>query len=251
MKPKNRKVSERIGKEGDMFGIDDAIVAAVAPSAIGAAKSLFSRQSRTRKPTELINLYSRMKKEGKYSPAAMSSIMGRAGGEAGNVEQQTVADMQGRLEASGMGGSIAGNRLLAMPGMQRMRSLADLSGNLTAENEASKVEASQNLAELTGNYEQARDDENSARRNSLVGGLTDAAGAGFMGYTGQKELGETEDWNKLHTGIRSYILGGGDIDSEDFASMFEKVYGMKWPGKRTATGSTSNNMRSIIGEDYQ
>lgn len=234
-----------------MFGIDDALIAAVAPSVISAGTSLFSKQPKTRRPTELINLYSRLSKEGKYSPAAMSSIIGRAGSEAGNAEQQAVADMRGQFAANGMGRSVAGTRALALPGMQRMRTLADLGGNLTAENEASKIDARQSLAEILGNYSQARDDERTARRNQIVGGIGDAVGAGIAGFAGQKELAATGDFNKLHTGIRSYILGGGDTNSDEFAAMFEQVYGMKWPGAKRVVPTVNQSLGAYLGEDYR
>ena len=180
----------------------------------------------------MIDMFSRVSREGEYSPAVMNSILGRAGGEAGNVEQQTVADMRGNLEAGGMGRSIAGTRTLAMPGIQRMRTLADMGGRLTEKNEISKVNARRSLAEIEGNYGQAVDDSRTARRNQLVDGFADAASAGFSGYMEQENLGEMADFGKMHSGIQSYITGGGDLDGEEFAAMFEKAYGIKWPGKK-------------------
>jgi hypothetical protein len=158
------------------------LAAALVPAGLNLAKSLFSRGRKTRRPTELMGYYDRVSREGIYSPAARSAIMGTAGAEMGNVAQQETADIRGRLSANGMGNSIAGTRALSEPGMMRMRSLGDISRRLTAENETSKMDASRSLAELQGNYAQARSDDRTSRWNQVVGGITDAAQAGFDAY---------------------------------------------------------------------
>jgi hypothetical protein len=159
-----------------------AIGAWAVPAGISLAKSLFSRGRKTRRPTELMSYYDRQAREGIYSPTARSVIMGTAGAKMGNFAQQEVADIRGRLSASGMGNSIAGTRALSEPGMMRMRSLGDISRRLTAENEMSKMEGARSLAELQGNYAQARSDDRTNRWNQVVGGIADAASAGYNAY---------------------------------------------------------------------
>ena len=158
------------------------LTAALVPAGISLAKSLFSRGRKTRRPTELMSYYDRQAREGIYSPTARSSIMGTAGAEMGNVAQQEVADIRGRLSANGMGNSIAGTRALSEPGMMRMRSLGDISRRLTAENEMSKMEGARSLAELQGNYAQARNDDRTNRWNQVVSGIAGATETGFNAY---------------------------------------------------------------------
>lgn len=158
------------------------VAAALVPAGISLAKSLFSRGRKTRKPTELMSYYDRMSREGIYSPTARAAIMGTAGSEMGNVEQQHTADIRGRLSSAGMGNSIAGVRALSEPGMMRMRSLGDISNRLTAENEMSKNEGTRSLAELQGNYAQARSDDRTNRWNQVVSGIAGAAETGFNAY---------------------------------------------------------------------
>lgn len=159
-----------------------AIGAWAVPAGISLAKSLFSRGRKTRRPTELMSYYDRQAREGIYSPTARSVIMGTAGAEMGNVAQQEVADIRGRLSASGMGNSIAGTRALSEPGMMRMRSLGDISRRLTAENEMSKMEGARSLAELQGNYAQARSDDRTNRWNQVIGGVADAGMSAYNAY---------------------------------------------------------------------
>lgn len=132
----------------------------------------------------------RTAKEGKYSPGAMSTIVGQAGARAGQVAQESKADIRGYLQARGMGNSIAGAKMLSSPDAVRMRTVSDTAGKLTADNELSKTQARMDYARARMGYDEGRRAEDNAATGDLVGGLAGAAGNAYKGYIGDQREGE-------------------------------------------------------------
>jgi hypothetical protein len=178
-----------------------ALTPALAQGAGSILSNILSRKNRTPEygDTAAGKFYTRMKSEGKYSPAARALMSGRVSSAASGAESGAVSRVRGYLASQGMGGSVAGASLLAQPSYERMRLTGDAERDIAIENEDSKVQAGEALARGETQFDEARRAEDSNRTSRLIGGLTGAVGTGINGYFAGKDRERADASRELAT----------------------------------------------------
>ena len=117
------------------------------PAGISAAGSIVNyfvarkNQSPPFRGSAYANYLQRIGREGRISPTARRNIIGEVSSRAGNVAQDVRTRLKGYLQSRGFGGSIAGAKLLATPGLRRQEQLGRTAQYITTRNELSKVGA--------------------------------------------------------------------------------------------------------------
>ena len=150
----------------------------------------------------------RRSRYGAYSPVAQRNILSAAGRAGGAAGQTARADIRGGLVRRGMGDSIAGERLLAEPGLQQARYMAEAGEGLETENELAKTEARSDFAALQDQTDSARRESRRQGLQSLIGGGLGAVEAGVDTFMQEKTLGEFEDFNRKYAQIDLLIQAG-------------------------------------------
>lgn len=153
-------------------------------------------------------------REGAISSQTQGIIAGRVGRDAGNVAGQRVSRLRGFLQARGMGGSIAGARLLDQPLQDYQRTVADTRENVTLQNEQTKTNAKMQFAQKSNQYDEVRRQDQNQAIQQFAGGLSSAAQQGFDGYAREKQL----DYMSQYYGGR----GKGPALPPGFASFTEE-----------------------------
>jgi hypothetical protein len=196
------------------------------PAAVELGSALLSKGNKTPNPldTEYGQYLNKVKKQGKYSPAVQSTVMGRVGAEAGNVAQDEVARTRGELEARGMGNSISGIRALATPGLRTQEVVANAADRLTVANEESKAAADERLAGVMGQYRTQRAAEDTADWNRKVGGIAGALKAGVSGWQDEQLFGEAQDFDKGVNQLQMMIQAG-KYDTPEFQDLWRRYFG--------------------------
>jgi hypothetical protein len=218
------------------------------PAAVELGKALLTKGQKTPNPmdTEYGQYLAKTSKQGKYSPAEQSAMMGRVGAEAGNVAQGEVARTRGELTYRGFGNSIAGIRALAAPGLKRQEVMAGAADRLTIANEDSKAAAEEKLAGVMGQWRGQRAAENTANQNRIVGGLAGAISAGASGWQDEKLFGEAQDFGKGVNQLQMMIQAG-KYDTPEFQDLWGKYFGtQKNPLLKPAPALTTSNDYSEV-----
>lgn len=148
---------------------------------------------------------------GIYSPTAKSNILGQVGAQTGNVAEQSKVGYKGRLIASGMGGSIAGQRGMTDIDVQRMNQMGTTAKGIETENELSKAQYGLQYAQAATEYGQGRQDYNRNMLTGLVQGGVQAVGTYAQGLQAEKEfklkkeqvLGEIANRGKYYDYLKS------------------------------------------------
>jgi len=123
----------------------------------------------------------RRKKEGIYSPEAMNQMQGDANRQYGSSAETGRARYMGNLVAQDMGGSIAAQRGANQFGIDAARAKSNFAGELSTENEMSKITAADQYNQALYQDKQQSWQNKSQANQQLVGGLTDAATGYFAG----------------------------------------------------------------------
>ncbi len=166
------------------------------PAAIqGAAtlgKYIYDRNKRT--PDFSSTAYGRYLKHksqvGIYPETVKEKILSQIGAEAGNVGQQQRAIIRGQLLSKGMGGSVAGVRMLNEPSQDRMRGIITARKQLEIENEMSKQQAGEQLAMGETQIAEQQRAEKRANVGGLIGGVVSAGTSLAGGYYQQKQFAQ-------------------------------------------------------------
>lgn len=141
---------------------------------------------------------------GKYPASMRRRLLTEAGATYGGEASKATAGIRGRLASTGMEQSIAGQRLLATPALERMKALGEHSTRLGTMNLLSREQAGEQLARGGSEYqERGRLEETGARRN-LIGGLAQAGVAGVSAYY----TGKTMDFDQQMMGVNTLIEAG-------------------------------------------
>jgi len=156
----------------------------------------------------------RRSRYGAYGPVAQRNILSAAGRASGAAGQTARVGIRGGLVHRGMGDSIAGERLLAEPGLRRSRYLAETGERLGTENELAKTEARSDFATLQDQMDATRRESRRQGLQSLLGGGLGAVEAGVGTYMQEKTLGEFEDFNRKYAQIDLLIQAGNFEEAE-------------------------------------
>jgi len=154
---------------------------------------------------------------GAYGPRVRRRILGSVGRASGAAEQAAVADIRGRLVNSGMDNSIAGQSLMAQPGLRRAGMMAETGERMEAGNEQAKDEARWQFATLQDQQNEARRESRRQALAGLLGAGVNAVGAGVNAYQfGQREkaLGGLPD--KPFKNLKAAIKGGLRLGAGDY-----------------------------------
>ena len=151
---------------------------------------------------------------GAYDPAARRKIIGAASRASGNAAQTAAADMRGQLVSSGMDDSIAGQRLMATPALQRAGYLAETGERMEAENEQAKGMAREQFAGLQDRLDEQRRYSRRQGLQSLLGGAINAAGAGINTAIEERSLSEMKDFDRQYAQIDLLIQAGRYDEAE-------------------------------------
>lgn len=163
------------------------------PAAIQGASSLAGHFRRKKTPKFEETAEGRrlmgVSREGEFNPLVRRSLLSgvsRRGAETAEIEKNRI---QGNLIARGMGDSIAGQSLLAQPGLNRIRTVGEAAEDIERRNELSKERARDEFARgVTQAKEQRRQETNQARMG-LISGLTSAAGQAYQGVMQGRQEG--------------------------------------------------------------
>lgn len=142
---------------------------------------------------------------GRYSPTVKRGLLGQVSRATGEEAQRATTAIKGGLVSRGLYGSMAGESLMAQPGLQRMRTLGDISKQIELESETSKTGAREAFARGRTQSEEQRRMEESQARTGLLSGLTQAGTQGYQGYQLGKLAGEGDKWSQLATATASGV----------------------------------------------
>lgn len=166
------------------------------PAAATGVSSLLSYLFRKKRPRFEETPYGKYLMEqsryGKYSPTIRRGLFGQVSRTTGEQAQRARSRIKGGLVGRGLYGSIAGQRLMAQPGLQRMRTLGDISRQIELESEMSKTGAREAFARGRTQSEERRRAEESQARTGLLTGLAGAGAQGYQGYQLGRLAGTTE-----------------------------------------------------------
>ena len=147
-------------------------------------KSWFGPKTKLFEHTERGKMLGRIAEEGAYSPEMTRSMIGRSTAQNQAIAQKRQADIKGGLISSGMEGSIAGQRLMASPGVQTQRNISDVASNINMANEQSKLGAEEQLATGKDISRQTRRAERQNLKSNILKGIGTGAGLFFGGPLG-------------------------------------------------------------------
>lgn len=194
-------------------------------------------------------------KTGMYNPAMRSRILGGIGKETANVASQARTGLQGRLIASGMEGSIAGQRALSEPELQRMRQLGGARERIDIANEQSRAQAQDLLAQkITETQEMQRQLKAQQEMESqaynrqlgadLISGVGGAVSGYFQGKHQQKLLGQKLGVDLAKTKMRySNRKGFPGLDS----SLYQLYDYVGAGGNREGMGDRLKSIVQLLG----
>jgi len=115
----------------------------------------------------------RRKKEGIYSPEAMNQMQGDANRQYGSSAETGRARYMGNLVAQDMGGSIAAQRGANQFGIDAARAKSNFAGELSTENEMSKITAADQYNQALYQDKQQSWQNKSQANQQLFSGLVD------------------------------------------------------------------------------
>ncbi len=186
----------------------------------------------------------KQRREGIYSPTAKRAILNTAGRASADVEQKTRADIRGGLVRGGQLGSISSQRILAQPGLQRSRTLADQGERLGIENELSKVRAEGDFANLQDTLDAQRRGSRMEGVSSLLEGTISAVGAGVDTALDEGALEDLKNFNRQYSQIDLLIQAGKYAEAE---RLMQEVFGQG--GGTTAIGSLGAGRSGVPVQD--
>ena len=177
-----------------------------------AWKKQFGPKTKLFEHTERGKQLARVAEEGVYSPEMKRSMIGESTAQNQAIAQKRRVASKGRLISSGFGGSIAGNRLLAAPGVQAQRNVSDYAGDISRENMLSRVGAGEALATGKDESRSMREAERQKTRagfykvggmalGTLIPGVGNVLGASIGGRLGGMAAGEGLDTSGLASDI--------------------------------------------------
>ncbi|MBW7995358.1 MAG: hypothetical protein FVQ81_02060 [Candidatus Glassbacteria bacterium] len=161
-------------------------------------------------------------REGIYSPTARRAILNVAGRASADTAQSSRAKIRGGLVRGGQIGSISSQRLLAQPGLQRQKTMADQGDRLTTTNELSKVQAGEDFASLQDRLDSGRRESRRQGLGSLLEGGLNAVGAGVETYLQEDALEDLTDFNRRYSQIDLLIQAGKYDEAQ---RMMEELFG--------------------------
>lgn len=176
------------------------------PTAVSAGISALSYASRPKmrpfEETAAGQYLTRLSSEGRFPLATRQKMVGEVGRRTGTQAQIGRSRIRGGLAARGMSGSIAGQRLLAQPGIARMGLMESAAERIDIENELSKARAAEQLAMRSTDREVAGTMMESQAKRGLLTGLGTAGLQTFQDiYVG----GQQADFDKQKNTIDMLI----------------------------------------------
>jgi hypothetical protein len=153
-------------------------------------------------------LLMRRSSEGAYGPNVRRNILNTAGRASAAAEQTQTSAIRGGLVRSGMNDSIAGQSLLAQPGLRRAGQMGEVGERLEAANEESKMSARGDFAALSDQQDEAGRESKRQALAGLLGSGVNAAQAGIGAYQEEKTFGELDDFNKKYAQADLLIQAG-------------------------------------------
>lgn len=109
-----------------------------------------------------------MLQSGMYTPGQQRKTLSQIGQQAGAVAQSDIAARRGYLESTGMGNSIAGARLLAEPGTEYQRNMANAATNIEREQAQSIWDVKQKQAESIWDIKQRQAQSQADAKNVIA-----------------------------------------------------------------------------------
>lgn len=191
-----------------------------------AWKKQFGPKTKLFEKTERGKYLARVAEEGVYSPEMKRSMIGESTALNQAIAQKRRMRAKGGLIASGFGGSIAGQRLLAASGVQAQRNVSTEAAKIERENMLSRIGAEASLATGKDVSRQQRKAERQQTRagfyklggmalGTLIPGVGNVLGASIGGRIGGAIGGEPLDVSGMARDIYADRLSKYQIATEE------------------------------------
>ena len=183
------------------------------------------------KPTTLGDTLLKQQEYGYWNPTEQRQTLGDIAKYSANVAQNETADIRGRAEAAGFGGSIATNRLLSKPAFDANASMGNTRYNLADINARARSAATTNIGNELSAYSDASLKQNIVNATQHTKAVTDLVAAlDTIGSQAIKDAGVKDDIDEAkallaNAGVGKVAVGEYDQETGTEAVVDESTMG--------------------------